>query len=75
MSKAETAAVPQTPHNRALDRVLAAYEIAKSKVREAQDALSLVAAAVKDAVKEDRARRQEIESVRSGLAKLQAIKV
>ena len=59
----------------ALDRVLEAYDLAKAKVREANEALALIASAVKDAVREDKARRQEVESVRSGLAKLQAIKV
>ena len=73
MSKNETTTT--TAPVSALDRVLEAYELAKAKVREAQDALSLVASAVKDALKEDKARRQEVESVRSGLAKLQQIKV
>ena len=75
MSKSDTTAAKPAATPGALDRVLEAYELAKSRVREAQDALSMVAAAVKDAVKEDKARRQEVESVRSGLAKLQAIKV
>ncbi len=74
MSKTDTTAAPATEPS-ALDRVLAAYETAKAKVREANEALAMIAAAVKDAAKEDKARRQEVESVRSGLAKLQAIKV
>ena len=75
MSKTETTAAPQAAEPSALDRVLTAYETAKAKVREANEALAMIAAAVKDAAKEDKARRQEVESVRSGLAKLQAIKV
>jgi len=59
----------------ALDRVITAYDIARAKVREANQALSEVASAIKDAVKEDKQRRAEVESVRAGLAKLQQIKV
>ena len=54
---------------------MAAYETAKTKVKEANEALASIAAAVKDALKEDKQRRQEVESVRAGLARLQAIKV
>lgn len=71
--KNETPAAQEQPN--ALDRVLAAYETAKTKVREANDALAVIAAAVKDALKEDKQRRAEIESVRTGLARLQSIKV
>ena len=75
MSKTDTTVAAPATEPSALDRVLAAYETAKAKVREANEALACIAAAVKDAAKEDKARRQEVESVRSGLAKLQAIKV
>ena len=75
MSKTDTTVAAPATEPSALDRVLAAYETAKAKVREANEALAMIAAAVKDAAKEDKARRQEVESVRSGLAKLQAIKV
>jgi hypothetical protein len=44
-------------------------------VREAQSALADVAAAIRDAVREDRQRRSEVENVRAGLARLQSIKV
>lgn len=59
----------------ALEKLQAAYDIAKSKVREAQSALADVASAIRDAVREDRQRRSEVETVRAGLARLQAIKV
>ncbi|MCE9616528.1 MAG: hypothetical protein K8T26_19815 [Lentisphaerae bacterium] len=63
------------PEPSALDKLTAAYELAKTKVREAQAALADVAGAIKDAAREDRQRRAEVESVRAGLAKLQQIKV
>ncbi len=59
----------------ALEKLQAAYDTAKNKVREAQSALADVATAIRDAVKEDRQRRVEIDGVRAGLAKLQSIKV
>ena len=59
----------------ALDKLQAAYEIAKTKVREAQAALTDVAGAIKDAAREDKARRSEVENVRAGLARLRAIEV
>ena len=59
----------------ALDRVLAAYEIAKAKVREANEALVAIATSVKDAIREDRQRQSEVDAVRAGLAKVQAIRV
>ena len=63
------------PQPSALDRVLAAYDVAKLKVREANDALGTLATAVKDALREDKQRRAEIDNVRAGLARLQSIKV
>jgi type IV secretory pathway VirB10-like protein len=65
----------EQPQGSALERVLAAYETAKAKVKEANEALALIAVSVKEALKEDKQRRQEVESVRAGLARLQAIKV
>ena len=59
----------------ALEKLQASYETAKNKVREAQSALADVAIAIRDAVREDRQRRAEVETVRAGLAKLQSIKV
>ena len=59
----------------ALERLQAAYDVAKSKVRDAQAALTDVAAAIRDAVKEERKRSEEVAAVRAGLAKLQSIKV
>ena len=57
------------------DRILAAYEAARNAVREANNALADVAQCVRDAIKDDRARRKEIADVRAGLARLQAIRV
>ncbi len=71
----ESPSTQPIPQLCALDRVLVAYEQAKSKVREANEALSGVATAVREALKEDKQRRAEIDSVRAGLARLQAIKV
>ena len=59
----------------ALDRLQAAYEVAKTKIREANQALADVAVSIKEAAKEDKARRTEVENVRAGLAKLRAIEV
>ena len=72
--KQEQSAAPQ-PEQTALERLQAAYDTAKARVRDAQSALADVAAAIRDAVKEDRQRRVEVETVRAGLAKLQSIKV
>jgi DNA polymerase III subunit beta len=58
-----------------MDRILAAYEAARNAVREANNALADVAQCVRDAIKDDRARRKEIADVRAGLARLQAIRV
>ena len=66
--------VPQ-PEPTALERLQAAYEQAKASVREAQSALADLAAAIRDAVKEERKRGDEVAAVRAGLAKLQSIKV
>lgn len=70
--------VPQTAPAEvpsSLDRILAAYDAARDAVRQAQSALADVAQCVRDAIKDDRARRKEIADVRAGLARLQAIRV
>ena len=66
---------PATTEVSSFDKILTAYEVARSAVRDANAALSAVADAIKEAVKEDKARRREIADVRAGLAKLQSIKV
>ena len=63
------------PEVSAMDRLLAAYDLAKQKIREANDALGTIAMTVKEVLREDKQRRAEIDSVRAGLARLQAIKV
>lgn len=72
-TEAIQAATTETPTS--LDRILSAYELAKDAVRQANTALADVAQCVRDAIKEDRARRKEISDVRAGLARLQAIRV
>ena len=64
---------PEAPTS--LDRILSAYELAKDAVRQANTVLADVAQCVRDAIKEDRARRKEVADVRAGLARLQAIRV
>ena len=59
----------------ALDKILVAYESAKSAVRQAQSALADVALCVRDAIREQKAQSREIAEVRAGLAKLQTIRV
>ena len=59
----------------ALDKLIAACEAAKAKVKEANDAVAEILSAAKDVGREDKQRRTEIEQVRAGLAKLQTIKV
>ena len=58
-----------------LDKVLVAYEAAKSAVRQAQSALADVAVSVRDAIREQKAQSREIAEVRAGLQKLQTIRV
>lgn len=53
----------------------ASFEAAKTKLREAQSALVEVGASLRDAIREERQRRTEAESVRSTLRKLQSIRV
>ena len=59
----------------ALDKIMAAFEAAKTAVRQAQTALGDLAGYVRDAVREDKSRQREIADVRIALQKLQAIKV
>ena len=59
----------------AFDKLLAACEAAKAKLKEANDAVTEILSAAKDVGREDKQRRTEIEQVRTGLAKLQTIKV
>lgn len=63
------------PEPSGLEKLQAAYDVAKSKVREASQALAEVADAIKLTAREDRQRRNEVETVRAGLQKLQSIRV
>ncbi len=73
--KIDQAAAATTEAPTSLDRILSAYELAKDAVRQANTALADVAQCVREAIKDDRARRKEIADVRAGLARLQAIRV
>ena len=66
---------PATTEVSSFDKILTAYEIARSAVRDANAALNLVADAIKEAAKDDKAKRRELADFRAGLAKLQSIKV
>lgn len=64
-----------TEDGTALDRLQSAYEVAKAKVKDAHQALADLAVAIRDAVKENKQLKSDVENVRAGLAKLQSIKV
>ena len=64
-----------TTSTSALETLQASLESAKTKLRDAQSALLEVGASLRDALKEERQRRTEAESVRSTLRKLQSIRV
>ncbi len=66
---------PQETTASALETLQASFESAKAKLRDAQFALVEVGASLRDALKEERQRRSEAESVRSTLRKLQSIRV
>lgn len=74
MPKAETNPAPEIKET-ALDRLLTHFEEAKAKVREANSALVDLASAIKDAIREDKHRRAEVDNVREMLGKVQALKV
>jgi DNA polymerase III sliding clamp (beta) subunit (PCNA family) len=57
----------------ALDRVVAACDTARAKVKEVGQALSELAAAIKDTARDQKAQAKDVESARTALAKLQAI--
>ena len=64
----------ETPAS-ALETLQASFESAKAKLRDAQFSLVEVGASLREALKEERQRRTEAESVRSTLRKLQSIRV
>ena len=74
MKKAEVTQPAQTESS-PLDKIMAAFEAAKTAVRQAQTALGDLAVYVRDAAREDKTRQREIAEVRVMLQKLQAIKV
>lgn len=74
MKKTEVTQSAQTESS-PLDKIMAAFESAKTAVRQAQTALGDLAGYVRDAVREDKSRQREIAEVRVTLQKLQAIRV
>lgn len=74
MKKTEVTQPAQTESS-PLDKIMAAFEAAKTAVRQAQTALGDLAVYVRDAAREDKTRQREIAEVRVMLQKLQAIKV
>ena len=74
MKKTEVTQSAKTESS-SLDKIMAAFEAAKSAIRQAQAALGDLAGHVRDAVREDKSRQREIADVRIALQKLQAIKV
>jgi hypothetical protein len=73
--KKEKQTMPKNEKDTAFDKLLTACETAKAKLKEANDAVTEILSAAKDVGREDKQRRTEIEQVRTGLAKLQTIKV
>ena len=68
--------MPKTPKEAtALDKLITACEAAKAKLKEASDAVAEILSVAKAVGREDKQRRAEIDQVRAGLAKVQAIKV
>ena len=59
----------------AITKLSEAYDAAKDKVKEAHASLADLAVLIKDALREDKLRRAEVDGIRSSLAKIQAIKV
>ena len=74
MNNQNSQAAQATPVS-ALEALQASFDSAKAKLRDAQFALVEVGASLRDALKEERQRRSEAESVRSTLRKLQSIRV
>ena len=78
VNKKERKTMPETIKNETvttLDKVLAAYELAKSKIKEANSALSDIAAAIKDVARDEKSRKNELVTARETLARLQAIRI
>ena len=59
----------------AIEKLQAAYDAAREKLKESNAALGELAGLIKDSLKEDRQQRQEVESVRSALGKIQGLKI
>ena len=57
----------------ALDRVLAACDAARTRVKEAGQALSELATAIKETARDQKAQAKEVEAARQALSKLQSI--
>lgn len=58
-----------------LDRILVAYEAVKVKLNESRTAMNDIAEAIKQAVRDQKTQRSELENARILLGKLQAVKI
>ncbi len=84
-SQETTDKAPETPERKgnrkmsktdtAIVRLQDSFEAARDKLKEANASLADLASLIKEAVKEDKQRRNEIEDVRKTVAKIQSIKV
>lgn len=78
VNKKEIKTMPETIKTETvttLDKVLLAYELARGKIKEAQSALSDIAAAIKDVARDEKNRKNELVTARETLARLQAIRI
>ena len=76
--KKEDAVMPETnttENTNPLDKVLAAFEATKAKINEAKHALGDIAEAIKQAVRDQRSQKSDLDAARATLAKLQAIRI
>ena len=64
-----------TENTNPLDKVLAAFEATKAKINEAKHALGDIAEAIKQAVRDQRSQKSDLDAARATLAKLQAIRI
>lgn len=77
VNKKERKTMPETKTETisTLEKVLLAYELARGKIKEAQSALSDIAAAIKDVARDEKSRKNELVTARETLARLQAIRI
>ena len=59
----------------AREKILAAYQLARTRIKEATLARADIAAAMREAAREERSRKNELNTARETLAKLQTIRI